>query len=91
MTMLRRERDNHERLTRDRERIAKASADARGPELKTALSASGVRLRLVEGSLETEDSKKFMESMPTAVDLMPQLSLPQIEEQTGRYQYGTLQ
>jgi hypothetical protein len=53
------------------------------------LAACNVRDFLLAGSLESEEAKQFLTSMPTVEKLMPLLSLETIEKNTK--QLGMLQ
>ena len=65
-------------------RVAYTEIDAAAKNAKTqiGLAASDVRVRLLEGSLESDEAKRFLESMPTVEELMPMLSMEAIEEKT---------
>jgi hypothetical protein len=53
-----------------------------------SLAASKRRIRLMSGSLDSDEAKKFSESMPTALDMMPKLSLSEIEATIRRPRLG---
>jgi len=61
---------------------AYAEIDVLTKNAKTQIgvAASGVRVRLLEGNLTSDDAKQFLESMPSIEDLMPMLSLKAIEQ-----------
>jgi hypothetical protein len=46
---------------------------------KIGLACCEYRVKLMSGSLQSEEAKAFLESMPTVADLMPKLSLPKIQ------------
>jgi hypothetical protein len=49
-----------------------------------SLAASKRRIRLMSGPLDSDEATKFSESMPTALEMMPKLSLNEIEATTRR-------
>ena len=63
---------------------AEIDAQRKNAKVKISLLASEIRVRLLAGSLESEEAKQFLESMPTVTDLMPVLSLKRIEQKTSR-------
>jgi hypothetical protein len=58
--------------------------DALNKAAKTqiSLAASKRRIRLMSGPLDSDEAMKFSESMPTALEMMPKLSLNEIEATT---------
>jgi hypothetical protein len=53
---------------------------AKEAKKRASLNASDIRVQLLSGSLETEEAKEFLRTMPTAADLMPKFSLKEIEK-----------
>jgi hypothetical protein len=67
-------------------KVAYTRIDALAKDAKTriSLAASEIRVQLVSGSLESDEAKKFLESMPTAADMMPKFSLKEIEDDAAK-------
>lgn len=65
-------------------RVARASIEALTKKAKhsIALNFSEFRIHLVSESLQSDEAKAFLESMPTADELMPKLVLQDIEQST---------
>jgi hypothetical protein len=59
-------------------RIDALAKDAKN---RIAHAASDVRLRLLSSSLQSDDAKTFLESMPSAAELMPNFSLAEVEKE----------
>lgn len=67
-------------------RVAYACIDALVKDAKTRIgvAASEVRVRLVSGSLESDEAKAFLASMPTAADMMPKFTLKEIQDDAAK-------
>jgi hypothetical protein len=63
-------------------RVAYTGIDAQLKEANSqaALGSSQLRVRLLSGSLQSDEAKAFLASMPSAEDLMPQFTLKEIEQ-----------
>jgi len=52
---------------------------AKDAKVKIGLACCEYRVKLLSGSLQSDEAKALLELMPTVPDLMPQLSLPKIQ------------
>jgi hypothetical protein len=74
-----------ENASRDRRAELRKAAQTRiaalGKEAKTAIDArtAEVLTELIAGGLESEAARAFLATIPTAEDLMPRLTLPELE------------
>jgi hypothetical protein len=66
-------------------KVAYSRIEAQTKQAKHSIEAASVEIqtRLVADSLESEDARRFLESMPAAADLMPLLTTPEIRELAG--------
>lgn len=58
---------------------ARIDALAKSAKAQIGMAASQCRVRLLSGSLESDDAKAFLASMPRPDDLMPKLALEEME------------
>jgi hypothetical protein len=67
-------------------KVAYTRIDAKAKEAKTRITlvACDYRSRLVSGSLESDEAKAFLESMPTVADMMPQITVAQIQDEMAK-------
>jgi hypothetical protein len=67
---------------RELEKLGRAELDARTKKAKgiISLAAAEVRVKLLDGLLESDQAKAFLESMPTAADLLPQINYKELED-----------
>jgi hypothetical protein len=68
-------------------KVAYTRIDAQVKDAKAtiALTSCDYRVKLISGSLESDEARAFLEQMPTVVDLMPKFTLAQIEDAERRH------
>jgi len=59
-------------------------AEAQRAKVKIGLAASEIRVQLLSGSLESEEAKRFLASMPSAEEMMPKFTLREIEDAAAK-------
>jgi hypothetical protein len=66
---------------RSRQKASLAASPARAVDAKAEVDRQAViqLTRLAEDALETADAKQFLEAVPSAEELMPQIALRELE------------
>jgi len=70
-------------------RVAKSELEAQALRAKSLIERKEVELigKIVEEGMDSENAKAFLEAMPTADQLMPELTLSKIEKVVGQLPY----